>query len=292
MRSKQIDNKSDEYPKRLLAINGFPRKLYYVGNGELLNHKKIIAIVGTRECSEYGRKYAGIFAAELSKYNICVISGLAIGIDAAAHQGAMCEKGRTIAVLGGGINKLYPPENRWLYNEIIANKGCIITEHEDEKEAKLSGFPRRNRLISGISDGVLIIEAKKIGGTRVTARYAKMQMKKLYCIPHNLGEKNGEGTNELLFEGAQVVTEPIQIIKEVYGQEKLPDPNAIETQTIHVSNEYSQIFHLLKERPMTKDEISRQIEKNISETNAILTMMELEGYIYQIAGNLFKIGKE
>lgn len=289
--SIKINSNSDEYPKRLLKINGYPRKLQYIGNEELLNSKRIIAIVGSRDCSEYGRKYAGVFAAELAKYNICIISGLAIGIDAAAHQGAMYEIGRTIAVLGGGIHRLYPPENRWLYNEIIANNGCIITEYDDDKEARLSGFPRRNRIISGMADGVLIIESKRTGGTRVTARYAKMQQKKLYCIPHNLGNKNGEGVNELLVEGAQIVTNPMQIVKDMYGKEKLPDPNTIENQTIQVSKEYRQIFHLLKERSMTKDEISRQIEKDISETNAILTMMELEGYIYQIAGNLFKIRK-
>lgn len=287
-----IDYKSNEYPSRLLNIDKFPKKIYYVGNCNLLNHKKIVAIVGARDCSEYGRKYAGIFAMELAKNDVCVISGLAVGIDAAAHQGAVYEKGKTIAVLGGGMKHLYPRENIWLYNEIIANDGCVITEHEDDEETKLEGFPKRNRIISGMADAVLVIEARRSGGTLVTARYAKLHKKKLYCIPHNLDSKSGVGTNELILKGAQIVTDPMQIVKDLYGRNEKDCIQEIEEEKIQVSEEYSEIFHLLKEKAMTKDEISRQINKNISETNAILTMMELEGYISQTAGNLFKIRRD
>lgn len=290
--SKVIDYNNDLYPQKLLDIKGFPKQLHYIGNEKLLNSAKIIAIVGSRDCSEYGRKYARIFAMELARYNICVVSGLAIGIDAAAHFGAVYEKGRTIAVLGGGFNHLYPKENRWLFNEIIANEGCVITEHADDDETKLTGFPRRNRIISGIADGVLIVEAKKNSGTKVTARYAKQQGKKLYCIPHSLDSKNGTGVNELILNGGKFVTEPMQIVKDLYNLEEIPEIEYEQQNIIQVSEEYREIFYLLKEQEMTKDEISRKLDKNISEVNAILTMMELEGYVRQTSGNLFKVRKD
>ena len=148
----------------------------------LLNEQKIVAIVGSRNCSEYGRKYANIFASELAKRGICVISGMAIGIDTSAHCGAMHEIGKTIAVLGGGFKYIYPSQNIWLYNNIIDVGGCVITEYEENEETKMSNFPKRNRLISGLADAVLVIEAEHRSGSKITATYAKIQKKKVYCL--------------------------------------------------------------------------------------------------------------
>lgn len=276
--------------------------MYCLGNINLLNHQKIVAIVGSRDCTEYGRKYAGIFAKELAKCNICVISGLAIGIDAAAHYGAVSQVGSTIAVLGGGLNHVYPPENLWLYNKILQENGCIITEHSDDEETNLSDFPMRNRIICGIADAVLVIEATHRSGSGITAKYAKKQGKKIYCIPLNLDSKNSSGINELINDGAKIVTSPQHIVsdlfssdvenitsnmeitkrkyknfnKELENQIKLPE----------IPKEYKTIYEILNQK-MTSEEIAIKLNKNIGEVNSMLTIMELEGYIKQSAGNNF-----
>ena len=269
-----------------MKIREYPQELYYRGNVNLLNSEKIIAIVGSRECSEYGRKYTRLFARALAKEGVTIISGLAIGIDTAAHYGSVYEKGSTIAVLGGGLNRIYPKENLWLYNEIINNNGCIITEHEDNDETIVANFPKRNRIISGIADAVLVIEAKHRSGSKITARYAIEQGKKVYCIPHNLDDVNGVGINELILDGAKMITSIGQILKDLYGEIKTKE--VIEQKCI-VPGKYQKIYNLLEEKELSIDEVSKKINESISATGAILTIMEIEGYIERKAGNTFKI---
>ena len=276
----------EKYPDKLLKIREYPQELYYRGNVNLLNSEKIIAIVGSRECSEYGRKYTRLFARALAKEGVTIISGLAIGIDTAAHYGSVYEKGSTIAVLGGGLNRIYPKENLWLYNEIINNNGCIITEHEDNDETIVANFPKRNRIISGIADAVLVIEAKHRSGSKITARYAIEQGKKVYCIPHNLDDVNGVGINELILDGAKMITSIGQILKDLYGEIKTKE--VIEQKCI-VPGKYQKIYNLLEEKELSIDEVSKKINESISATGAILTIMEIEGYIERNAGNTFKI---
>lgn len=270
-----------------MKIKEYPREIYYRGNVNLLNSEKIIAIVGSRECSEYGRKYARLFARALAKEGVTIISGLAIGIDTAAHYGSVYEKGSTIAVLGGGLNRIYPKENLWLYNEINNNNGCIITEHEDNDETIVANFPKRNRIISGIADAVLVIEAKHRSGSKITARYAFEQGKKVYCIPHNLDDVNGVGINELILDGAKMVTSAGQILKDLYGEVKTNE-EVVEQKCI-VPGKYQKIYNLLEEKELSIDEVSKKINESVSATGAILTIMEIEGYIERNAGNTFKI---
>lgn len=215
--SVKISCFEEAYPKKLLSIKEYPESLYCRGNTELLKKNKIVAIVGSRNCSEYGRKYARLFAKNLAKENICVISGLATGIDSAAHDGAIGEDGKTIAVLGGGLNHIYPASNLWLFNKIKENGGLIISEHEDDAETLISGFPKRNRIITGIADAVLVIEACPRSGSKVSAEYAFKQGKKVYCIPMNLDNKNSAGIIELIDKGAKIVTSPRKLIKDLYG---------------------------------------------------------------------------
>lgn len=215
--SVKISCFEEAYPKKLLSIKEYPESLYCRGNTELLKKNKIVAIVGSRNCSEYGRKYARLFAKNLAKENICVISGLATGIDSAAHDGAIGEDGKTIAVLGGGLNHVYPASNLWLFNKIKENGGLIISEHEDDAETLISGFPKRNRIITGIADAVLVIEACPRSGSKVSAEYAFKQGKKVYCIPMNLDNKNSAGIIELIDKGAKIVTSPRKLIKDLYG---------------------------------------------------------------------------
>ena len=282
----------------MLQIREYPEKLYCKGNVDLLNDRKIVAIVGSRNCSEYGRKYANIFATELSKRGICVVSGMAIGIDASAHCGAMCEKGKTIAVLGGGFKYIYPSQNLWLYNNIIDAGGCVITECEENEEAKMSNFPKRNRLISGLADAVLVIEAEHRSGSKITAKYAKLQKKKVYCIPINLDQKNSSGIKELLIDGAKIVTTPRQLIEDLYGKrfykstgEPFEKSEKFEKEELSENDEnllqnFEKIRNVLKEE-MTPEEIAKSINEDIAEVNSMLTIMEIEGVIQQMPGNYY-----
>lgn len=193
------------YPEKLMNIYGRPQTLYILGNETLLNEKSI-AIIGCRNASNYGLRSAYQFGYELAKKGICIVSGFARGIDTYAHKGALAAKGKTIAVLGCGLNVVYPPENMELYKQILIKGGAIITEYPLESKPERHHFPIRNRIISGLSDGILVVEAKKKSGTLITVEYALEQGKEVYAIPGNITSENSEGTNELIKEGAIPVT--------------------------------------------------------------------------------------
>lgn len=285
-----------EYPKRLLQINKFPHKLYVLGNTSLLN-KNSIAIVGSRDCSEYGKQYAFKFARELGEANISIISGMAIGIDTFAHIGAIKTLGKTIAVLGTGFNNIYPKENIELFNKILESGGCIISEHEPSTQVKLSNFPKRNRIISGISLGTLVIEAKHRSGSSITAKRTFEQNKKVFCIPRNLGEKHGVGTNYLLKNGAELVTniddilEKLDIEKINNSKISMEQVNKLleeykenTSEQSNIPNEYKKVYKILKE-PLNINNLAKKSNLSIQKINEILTMMEIEGYVKRLENN-------
>ena len=205
-RIKIITISDIEYPKNLINIADRPFVLYTKGNYKLLNKENKIAIVGSRECSEYGKKTTLKFSYLLSRKNCIIVSGMAKGIDTYAHKGALIAKGKTIAVLGSGVNYIYPKENEKLYNEIIKKEGLIISEYPLNKRPIPEYFPYRNRIISGISDKILITEARKKSGSIITANFALEQGKNVYAIPGNITSYKSEGTNMLIKEGAFLVT--------------------------------------------------------------------------------------
>lgn len=171
-----------DYPKKLRYIYSPPKILYVLGNEKILN-KTSIAIIGCRDCSEYGKQVAYFFAKEFAKRDVVVISGLARGIDTYAHKGTINVEKQTIAVLGCGLDTIYPPENRRLYQEILQNGGAIISEYPLGTKPLKQHFPARNRIISGLADGVLVVEAKKRSGTMITVEHALEQGKDVYAVP-------------------------------------------------------------------------------------------------------------
>lgn len=177
-----ITIKDKEYPKNLKNIDNPPICLYCIGNKKIINEKSI-SIVGSRECSDYGKDMALAFAYLLAKNNITVISGLAKGIDSAAHFGTVQAKGKTVAVIGTGIDLVYPKENKELMKEIIQNDGLIVSEYPIGTKPNKENFPRRNRIISGLSDGVLVIEAGEKSGALITVGYGLEQGKNIYVVP-------------------------------------------------------------------------------------------------------------
>lgn len=291
---KVINIHDEEYPRKLLKIKNPPKKLYIEGNEKLLNNKSL-AIVGSRNCSEYGIKYTKEFAKELADKNITIVSGLAIGIDGIAHDTAKDAKGNTIAVIGCGLNHIYPPENKELFKQIIEKGGCIISEHEPDEEVDMSNFPKRNRIISGISDAILVIEARRKSGSAITGRLGLEEGKSVFCLPRDIGNTKGGGTNELIKRGAKLVTEAKDILKE-FGIEELKNNESKENQEttqediqeeIIIPKEYIEIYQLISYTPQNIQYFARRSGLKIAEVTQKLIMLELQGYIKSMPGNYY-----
>lgn len=213
-----ISINDNKYPKILKQIYDPPISLYIKGNTEILNGKNI-AIVGCRNSSKYGEEAAKYFAYNLSMNGINIISGLARGIDSYAHignLGAITHSGgnicgKTIAVVGNGVDSIYPKENKYLEEKIIKLEGCVISEYPLGTKPEKSNFPARNRIISGLSKGVLVIEAKAKSGTLITVDFALEQGRDVYVVPGNINAINSVGTNDLIKQGAKLVTRAEEI---------------------------------------------------------------------------------
>ena len=193
------------YPKNLQRIYDKPILLYAKGNTNLLKSLKKISIVGSRNCSEYGKIVTQKLSYMLAKKDYTIVSGMAKGIDSYAHKGTLTAKGSTIAILGSGVNYVYPEENKRLYNKILEQNGLILSEYGIDTKPIPEYFPARNRLISGISDKILITEASRKSGTMITANFAIEQGKTVYAVPGNITSTRSEGTNELIKDGAILV---------------------------------------------------------------------------------------
>ena len=239
---------------------------------------------------------------------------MAIGVDGVSHNSALSEPGKTIAVLGSGFNHIYPTENEWLFHKILENGGCIISEYSPEVEPDKSKFPIRNRIISGMSDAVLIVEALARSGSTITAKYAKEEGKLVYAIPNNIYISTGAGTNKLIQNGAILVTKPSQIINNLISNlgsiKNAPETDSnigslntslIETENIvnfssehintsqndEIPKEYMQIYKQLSVNPIHINQIARILNKPVHEIGQILTLMEIEGYVHQPQTNYF-----
>ena len=193
----------------------------------------------------------------------------------------MHQNGSTIAVLGSGLNKIYPEENDILAKSIIKNDGLIVTEYGLYEERKSENFPKRNRIMSGISDGILVIEARNKSGTLITARYAKEQGKKLFCLPGNVGNKSSVGSNELIKNGAILVTDINDILNVIVKKprEEIKEPA--------ISSEYKKVYNILTNTPMHINEICKKANSPMAEVNQIITMLEIEGLIKSLPNNEF-----
>lgn len=286
-----IDINSKFYPEMLKKINDPPQKLFVLGNINNLNSKSI-AIIGSRNCTEYGKTNGLKFGYELSKEEFTIVSGMAIGVDTEAHRGALKAKGKTIAVLGSGFDNIYPKENEKLFEDILKNNGTVISEYAPYVKKAANNFRRRNRIISGLSMGILVIEAAEKSGTGITINYARRQKKPIFGIPNNIENKKGVGINRLLKRDGILVTNVNDILSffkmEKAEQIKIEDLD-IYTKVINIKPEYKEIYETIKKGTININQISRKLQINISELNSKLLMMELEELIEANPGNNYKI---
>lgn len=199
-----LSSADPRYPRKLLELDDAPPLLYVKGNTALLNHRPAVAVVGTRNATIIGRKLTSKISFELTENDVLIVSGMARGIDAAAHKGAMYAKerrGPTIAVLGTGIDRIYPPENEELYHQ-IGEQGLLVSEYPMGTNAQSGNFPRRNRIVAALSEAVLVAEATGKSGSLITARMAADRNRLIFAIPGSPGEARSEGPNSLLRRGA------------------------------------------------------------------------------------------
>jgi len=279
---KKIKSESADYPKSLKKLSDFPKTLYF--RGKPLQNERCFAIVGTRRCSDYGKEIAFSFAKELTKIGLVIVSGMARGIDSFAHKGALSVNGRTIAVLGTGLNEnvIYPKENLGLAKEIIDKGGCLISEYAPDISGSRFTFPQRNRIISGLSLGILVVEAKFGSGSLITARHAIKQGKKIFAIPGSVYSANSKGTNDLIKNGAVLVEKPNDILASLNIQQlHLPIQNHKKPK-----NEQT-IENALANGALHIDKIIEQTKLSPQEVSGMLSLMEIENKIKNLGGNIY-----
>lgn len=265
-----------EYPKRLRYIYNPPVGLFV--KGKLIDVENSIAIVGSRKASEYGKTAAYKLSYELGKRGITVISGLARGIDGCAHFGCLESGGYTIGVMGSGFKYIYPAENRKLYMDIVKH-GCVITEYYPDIRPFAHNFPERNRIISGISKYVLVVEAGEKSGSLITATLALEQGKDVFAVPGNIFSPNSLGTNNLIKDGAKLISKVEDILEEFSIDEYI--------RTTSKNNVESKIIDLLKNGAMTLWDLSSQSGMAIDELLSNLSRLECGGIIKRAYGNYY-----
>jgi len=285
---KAVTILDNDYPENLKNIYEAPSILYYLGNLNNID-KFSLGIVGTRYPSDYGRKVCSDLIKEISKYSLPIISGLAVGVDSIAHKSALDNDLLTYAVLGSGVDNLYPPDNKKLYEEII-EKGAVLSEFEIGSKAEKMNFPKRNRIISGISLGTIIIESGLKGGSLITAEFALDQNRELFAIPGNIISKKSEGCNELIKKGnAKLISNVEDIISELNIKlEGYNNSNKKIDKVAELNLFENQILSTLTElEPVHIDKISELTGLNISDCLVNLLMMEFKDIIIQLPGKYF-----
>ncbi len=270
-----------EYPASLSEINNSPKQLYYMGDISILK-KRCAAVVGSRNTNQYGRTTAVAIAGKLAEKDVAVISGMARGIDTCAHRGALDAGGSTVAVLGCGVDICYPEENSSLKKE-LEERGLILSEYPPGTMPMPYHFPQRNRIISGLSEVTVVVQARNSSGALITAELAAEQGREVCAVPGNIDSQYNLGNNKLIKDGARPITCPADVL-EAMRLDVLDD----ETVRRLLSDTEQLIFSMLFEGgEMTVDELCRRLEKPPAYVNSIVTVMELKGAVYTALGKIF-----
>jgi DNA processing protein len=278
----------DEFPQLLKKIYDPPLILYLMGNFDEMD-KYSIAVVGTRQPTNYGKIQTEKIVADLVQQNITIISGLARGIDSVAHSSALKNQGRTIAVVGSGLDIIYPSENKKLFNE-IKERGVIISEFPPGTIPNAENFPRRNRIISGLSLGTLVIETAITGGAMQTARLALDQNREVFAIPGNLGIKQSEGTNMLIQRGeAELIKSAEDILTGLELKLKPVIGKNIPKQQKDLTIFEEKILNCLLNEPLHIDKIAEKTDLSTSDCLVNLLSLEFKGLVKQLPGKMFMI---
>ena len=273
-----------DYPKRLRQISDPPPYLFI--KGSLTEADELaFALVGSRQATDYGKSITQKIASELVAKGITIVSGLATGIDSYAHKAALEAGGRTVAVLGCGLDIIYPSENKILAKKIEA-QGALVSEFLFGTEPIAENFPKRNRIISGLSLGVIVVEAPAKSGALLTAQYALEQNREVFAVPGNLGKKTSEGANNLIKQGAKLVTKGEDILEEL-NLATAVTAKEFKKQLPELAEQEKAIYQVLSAEPIHIDKLAQESNLSISETLTGLLNLELKGLVRQRSGKLF-----
>lgn len=277
-----------DYPTLLKEIFYPPILLYLLGSVKKID-ENALAIVGTRMPTVYGKNQAEIFTRDLTNKNLVIVSGMARGIDSIVHQTVLRSGGYTIAVIGSGIDIIYPPENKKLFQQ-ISEQGLIISEYSLGTKPDAQNFPKRNRIISGLSLGTLIIETRINGGAMQTAAYAIDQNREIFAIPGNINSKQSEGTNSLIQRGeAKLVLSADDIIEELKTKLDVKDYKTLDKQHIELNLFEEKLLSVLKDEPKHIDELSKITSMSVPDCLVNLLMLEFKGIVKQLPGKVFTL---
>lgn len=285
--------KDKEYPKLLKEIKDPPYVLYGKGDKKLLNENKTFGVVGARKTTEYGREVTKLLTTELVLNGFTIVSGLALGVDAISHMTALENSGKTIAVLGCGVDCCNPGENQSIYNSIVA-KGLIVSEFPLGMKPTKWTFPARNRIIAGLSQAVLVTEGAEDSGSLITANFALKFNRKVFAVPGPITSSMSKGPYKLIAKGARLVTG----VKDILEELKIPStksqiPNkskSIKFKT--ATKEEQKILDLLQNESLHFDEIVRKINRDSARIAGILSVMEIKGMIRSIDGGKYELERE
>ncbi len=277
----------DEYPDRLRSIENAPPTLYVRGTLNL-NDEKMFAVVGSRKITADGMHITERFGRELAEHNVTVISGLALGADRRAHEGCLQAGGKTIAVLASGPETIYPAEHRSLAERILMEGGALLSEYPPGVPPDARHFPQRNRIISGMSDGVLMTEGTVRSGAMITVRFARSQRRPCFAVPGSVLSAASEGPNRMLVDGDRIALSVEQIL-EYFGWDECRESTVSEPAPLPELDEQSQkLVDILRFEEKSFDELAIDMKMNSSSLNSLLTILEMQGIIRQSAGKLYR----
>jgi DNA processing protein len=284
---REISIEDKNYPKLLKKIKDAPKVLYYLG--EIKNKENCFAIVGTRRCSNYGKEIAYQIASDLAEAGLTIVSGFAPGIDTMAHKAAIEKGKRTIAILGTGLDEksIYPKSNLKLIDKILEYGGALISEFPPGTPGAKYTFPQRNRIISGLSLGVLVVEARMKSGALITASYAKEQGRKVFAIPGSIFSQTSKGCHLLIKNGAKLVENAKDILEEL-GIRKL---EVREKEIKGETPEENLILEVLKEGVLDVEKIIEKTKLPPSRVASTLSILEIEGKIKNLGGNVYVLSR-
>jgi len=284
-----IEKENSKYPKVLKSIGDAPKQMYYKGNWNPELFERCLAVVGTRKMTSYGRHMTEQIVGEVASAGITIVSGFMYGIDAEAHKAALSAGGKTIAVMPCGIDVIHPEYQVDLHEEILDNGGLVISEYEGTHPALSWTFPRRNRIVAGLSKATLVVEAGEDSGALITANLAKKYGRKVFAVPNPLTSAVSQGVTRLLKEGATLVSSANDILQ-YYGLILKRDLGAPKSRLGKIEDELEQkIVEQLKKEAMEIDILARKLEIPAAKLGAAISMLQLQGYITKEQGKLYVI---
>ncbi len=280
----------DEYPTNLKNIYNSPKVLFYKGNINILKKDICLAMIGSRKCTAYGINCAKSFSKQLAGLGINIVSGLAIGIDSYAHIGCLEGNGKTIGVLGSPIDNILPKKNTYLAQKILDSDGLIISEYNVGDNVFPSNYVHRNRIISGISDGVIVVEAAKKSGSLITADYALEQGKNVFAIPGNINSCMSEGCHNIIKQGAKL----IQNIEDILEEYEIINTKASESNqnyaNIELNDNSIKIIEVIKNKGISNiDDICNNTEIEVNNVNSILNELVLKDILLEMENNTYSL---